>query len=198
MRSGLSIAWRGLTWLRQAELLAACGALVAITLIICVQVVLRYIFNLPIVWAEDVSTFLFIWATFLGAAVGLKDLRHVKIDTFLDRLPRQLAQVVQALLYLVILVCCAAVARYAWDVMDTESRSMTISLPVNVPRHWFYSVPLFAALVSMAATALVLLLAHLHAAATGAVVDAVAEAERRTAEEHAREAAELAAVEKVL
>lgn len=198
MRSGLTLAWRGLVWLRQVELAAACAALVAITLIICTQVLLRYGFNWPIVWAEDVATFLFIWATFLGAAVGLKDLRHVKIDTFLDRLPRGPGQVMQALLYLVILVCCTAVARYAWDVMDTESRSMTISLPVNVARHWFYSVPLFVALLSMAATALVLMLAHLHAAATGAAVDAVADAERRSAEEQAREAAELAAVEKVL
>jgi TRAP-type C4-dicarboxylate transport system permease small subunit len=103
-----------------------------------------------------------------------------------------------ALLYAVILFCCVAVARYAWDVMDTESRSLTISLPINVPRHWFYSVPLFCALVSMAATALVLSIGYLAAASTGAPVDAEQDAARRRAEEHAREEAELAAVEKVL
>ena len=193
-----ALAWRGLVLLRQVELAAGCAALLLIVGIICAQVVLRYGFNRPIVWAEDVATFLFIWATFLGAAVGLKDIRHVKIDTFLDRLPARLASLVHAMLYGVILVCCAMVAHYAWDVMDTESRSMTISLPINLPRHWFYSVPLFASLVSMAATALVLTLAHLHAAATGAAVDAETAAARRRAEEHAREEDELAAVEKVL
>jgi TRAP-type C4-dicarboxylate transport system permease small subunit len=194
----LALAWRGLLWLRRVELAAGCAALVLIVVIICVQVIMRYGFNRPTVWAEDVATFLFIWATFLGAAVGLKDLRHVKIDTFLGRLPVRLASAMQALLYGVIVVCCVAVARYAWDVMDTESRSMTISLPVNVQRHWFYSVPLFCALVSMAATALVLALAHLHAAATGAPVQAEQDAARRRAEEHERELAELAVVEKVL
>ena len=198
MRLILDLAWRGLLGVRRVELVAGCAALILIVGVICVQVAMRYLLNRPTAWAEDVATFLFIWATFLGAAVGLKDLRHVKIDTFLDRLPRRLAALIQAALYGVILVCCAAVASYAWDVMDTEARSMTIALPVNLPRHWFYSVPLFCALVSMAATALVLALSYLHAAATGAPVQAQQDADRRREEEHARELAELAAVEKVL
>jgi TRAP-type C4-dicarboxylate transport system permease small subunit len=194
----LRAAWRGLSALRQVELALGVSALTLIVVIICVQVTMRYVLNRPIVWAEDVATFLFIWAVFLGAAVGLKDLRHIRIETFLDRLPPRLNAATQALLYAVVLACCVAVARYAWDVMDTEARSMTISLPVNVPRHWFYSVPLFCALVSMAATALVLVVGYLNAAVTGAPVDAAEDAKRRRAEEHAREEAELRAVEKVL
>jgi TRAP-type C4-dicarboxylate transport system permease small subunit len=198
MRPILALAWRGLTALRRVELALGCVALSLIVVLIVVQVAMRYLLNRPIVWAEDVATFLFIWSVFLGAAVGLKDLRHIRIETFLARLPARPASLVHALLYAIVLICCVAVAYYALGVMETESRSMTISLPVNLPRHWFYSVPLFAGLVSMAATALVLALAHLHAALTGAVPDAEADAQRRVAEEHAREEADLAAVEKVL
>lgn len=198
MRLFLALAWRGLVWLRQAELVLGCAALLLIVAIIAVQVVMRYLWNRPIIWAEDVATFLFIWSVFLGAAVGLKDLRHIRIETFLGRLPARAASLVHALLYLIVLLCCVAIAYYALGVMETESRSMTISLPVNVARHWFYSVPLFVGLVSMAATALVLSLAHLHAAATGLIPEAEADARRRIAEEHAREEADLAAVEKVL
>lgn len=187
----LRAAWRLLRALRAVELTLGVGLLAAIVVMITVQVFTRYVFNRPIVWVEDVATFAFIWSVFLGAAVGLKDLRHVKIDTFLARLDPRVAAVMQAALHLVILACCVLVARHAWDVMDTEARSLTISLPINVPRHWFYSVPLFCSLVSMAATAVYFVAAHLHHAATGRAIEAETDAASRAAAQHALEDAEL-------
>jgi hypothetical protein len=37
-------------------------------------------------------------------------------------------------------------------VMEVEGRSHTISLPVELPRSWFYSLPLTASAASMALT----------------------------------------------
>lgn len=194
----LRTAWRGLRALRAVELTLGIGLLAAIVVMITVQVFTRYVFNRPIVWVEDVATFAFIWCVFLGAAVGLKDLRHIRIETFLARLSPRRAALIQAALAAVILTCCALVARHAWDVMDTEARSLTISLPINVPRHWFYSVPLFCALVSMAATALYFVVAHLHHAATGRAIEAETDAASRAAAQHALDDAELRIAERSL
>jgi TRAP-type C4-dicarboxylate transport system permease small subunit len=191
----LRAAWRLLRAVRAVELTLGVGLLAAIVVMITVQVFTRYVFNRPIVWVEDVATFAFIWCVFLGAAVGLKDLRHIRIETFLARLDPRFAAVLHALLYLVILACCVLVARLAWDVMDTEARSLTISLPINVPRHWFYSVPLFCALVSMAATALYFVAAHLHHAMTGRAIEAEADAALRAAHERALDEAEVRVAE---
>ena len=38
-------------------------------LVMLLQVFLRRIFNRPLIWAEDLTVFVFIWITFLGAAV---------------------------------------------------------------------------------------------------------------------------------
>jgi TRAP-type C4-dicarboxylate transport system permease small subunit len=194
----LRAAWRGLCLLRAVELTLGVGLLAAIVVMITVQVFTRYVFNRPIVWVEDVATFAFIWCVFLGAAVGLKDLRHIRIETFLARLGARGAAVVHAALHLVILACCVLVARHAWDVMDTEARSLTISLPINLPRHWFYSVPLFCALVSMAATALYFVAAQLHHAATGRAIEAEADAALRAARDRALDEAELSVAERSL
>jgi TRAP-type C4-dicarboxylate transport system permease small subunit len=172
--------------------------LVTIVLMIGTQVATRYFLGMPIAWVEDVATFAFIWAVFLGAAAGLKELRHIRIETFLGRLPARPRALLEALLYAIILLCCVVIAWHALGVMQTESRSLTISLPVNLPRHWFYSVPLFAALSSMALTAAYFVAAHLVQAATGRVPDAVVEAAERRAREQAADEAEHRIVEKAL
>jgi hypothetical protein len=48
-----------------------------------------------------------------------------------------------------------------WKVMGVEGRSSTISLPIELPRSWFYSLPLTLSAASMILTALYLLLQEL-------------------------------------
>ena len=53
------------------------------------------------------------------------------------------------------LVMAAALVMLAWQavgVMRIESASRSISLPIDISRMWFYSVPLYAASLSMLAT----------------------------------------------
>ncbi len=51
------------------------------------NVVLRYAFNSGITVSEEVSRWLFIWLTFLGAVVALKEHGHLGTDMLVSRLP---------------------------------------------------------------------------------------------------------------
>ena len=51
------------------------------------NVVLRYGFNSGITISEEVSRILFVWLTFLGAVVAMKEHAHLGIDSFVKRLP---------------------------------------------------------------------------------------------------------------
>lgn len=51
------------------------------------NVVLRYGFNSGITVSEEVSRWLFIWVTFLGAVVALKEHGHLGVDMVVQRLP---------------------------------------------------------------------------------------------------------------
>ncbi|MET4576189.1 TRAP transporter small permease [Ottowia thiooxydans] len=51
------------------------------------NVVLRYGFNSGITMSEEVSRWLFIWITFLGAIVALKEHAHLGVDMVVSRLP---------------------------------------------------------------------------------------------------------------
>ncbi len=51
------------------------------------NVVLRYGFNSGITLSEEVSRWLFIWMTFLGAVVALKEHGHLGVDMVVQKLP---------------------------------------------------------------------------------------------------------------
>lgn len=51
------------------------------------NVVLRYGFNLGITVSEELSRFLFVWLTFIGAIVAMREHAHLGMDTLVKRLP---------------------------------------------------------------------------------------------------------------
>jgi TRAP-type C4-dicarboxylate transport system permease small subunit len=70
---------RMLEWLMVA-------ALVCMVLLVFGNVVLRYAFNTGITMSEEVSRWLFVWMTFLGAIVALKEHGHLGSDMLVSRL----------------------------------------------------------------------------------------------------------------
>ncbi|MBU6280009.1 MAG: TRAP transporter small permease [Actinomycetales bacterium] len=177
--------WRLLELIGRLERLIGVMLLSTIVVAITVQVITRYFFGQPLVWVEELAGYCFLWGVFLGAAVGMKELRHIRIDTFVSRLSARPQALWRALTCGILTACCLIIAVQAWDIMDVESRSRTMSLPVDLPRHLFYSTPLFVCTVSIAFTGLYLVCAELTRAVHARPVDA----------EQARQARELAAAE---
>ena len=50
------------------------------------NVVLRYAFNLGITMSEELSRFLFVWLTFLGAIIAFREHGHLGVDMVVSRL----------------------------------------------------------------------------------------------------------------
>ena len=67
--------------------IAACLAVMVV--MVFGNVVLRYAFNSGIVVSEEVSRWLFLWVTFLGAIVALEERAHLGSDFVLAALPRR-------------------------------------------------------------------------------------------------------------
>ena len=71
---------------RVLEFLIAAGLALMVVLVFG-NVVLRYGFNSGIGVSEEVSRWLFIWGTFLGALVALREHGHLGVDMVVSRLP---------------------------------------------------------------------------------------------------------------
>lgn len=148
------------------------GLVVLIVVSITVQVFTRYVFGEPLVWVEELAGYCFLWAVFIGAAAGTKQMRQLRIETFVGRLRPRARAFWRCVAWVVASVVMLTVAWQAWDIMEVESRSRTISLPVDLPRHLFYSVPLFTSALSIAFTTVYLVLAEWAAMTRDRPVDA--------------------------
>lgn len=181
MDTWLRAFWRLLSWIGAIERVLGVALIATIVLTITFQVFTRYFFGRPIVWVEELATYSFIWAVFLGAAVGMKELRHIRIESFVERLSPRGRALMRAALWALATFAALVVAWQALGIMEIEGRSKTMALPVELPRHLFYSLPLFVALLSIALTGVYLVLAELVNAANGRAVEAELELARRRA-----------------
>ena len=56
------------------------------TILIFVQVVLRYVFSAPLRWPEEMGRFLLIWISMLGSVYALREGLHVSISFLRDKI----------------------------------------------------------------------------------------------------------------
>ncbi len=82
----------------------------AMTVLVILNVILRYVFNSGLTWSEEASRFLFIWTTFMGAIlandVGIHG-EHMRMDFIVEKfrgVPRKVVELVAMLLVLALLV----------------------------------------------------------------------------------------------
>ncbi|MEO1226011.1 MAG: TRAP transporter small permease subunit [Pseudomonadota bacterium] len=75
---------------RVTETFAAIAAwlFVAAGAMLVFEVVARYVFVAPTVWAAELSLLCLIWATYMAAAALLRQRRHITITAVTQRLPR--------------------------------------------------------------------------------------------------------------
>ncbi len=74
---------------------------VALAIIVFVQVFNRFVLKAPLAWSEDLAMLLFQWVTFLGAAIGVKRMRHFGIELVVKRLPEKAHRVIELLVPLI-------------------------------------------------------------------------------------------------
>lgn len=78
--------------------------LVAVTLLVFLQVVLRFGFDTSIHWAQEVTLLLNAWFVLLGASWALREKAHIAVNAFVKNLPTQARVVTTSLAILISLV----------------------------------------------------------------------------------------------
>ncbi|AGH39511.1 TRAP transporter small permease protein [Bibersteinia trehalosi USDA-ARS-USMARC-188] len=80
--------------------------LATMSCLVFLNVVLRYGFNSSINITEEVSRYLFVWLTFLGAVLAFNANQHVKVTILTVRLSPKKQRVLQLLTDTLMLFCC--------------------------------------------------------------------------------------------
>ena len=88
---------------------ALCGViLLVMLLLICANVVMRYGYDSPIIWADQITTYGLVYLTFIGAPYALSQRAHVSVDILSSLLPNRHQRRLDVVLDVVGIVYCIA------------------------------------------------------------------------------------------
>lgn len=74
------------------------------TVLVVVNIVMRYILNSGLVWSEEVATGCFVWSVFIGAVGVFKRRGHVGVDIIVKMLPQAPRKVLMTLMDIILVV----------------------------------------------------------------------------------------------
>ena len=119
-------------------------------LFVFMNVVLRTCFNSGLTWSEELSRYLFVFVTYVGAISAMRVNGHLGVDTLISRVPRPLQMVRYGVSQLVIaaLMCILVHGSGKMVLQNTESRPAALGISYAL----LYSVGIITG-VSIAAMA---------------------------------------------
>lgn len=101
------------------------------------NVIGRYIFFSPIIWAEEVMIFIMVWCVFIGSILVSWDGRHLKMDLLSSYLKPPWKQMVNAFSLAVFLFVCAIIVTQSYKVVTLFARfgqeSTVAAIPMVIP-----------------------------------------------------------------
>jgi TRAP-type C4-dicarboxylate transport system permease small subunit len=127
------------------EELVALVLLAVIGVVIAIQVFVRTVLSAPLSWPEELSQFLFVWASVLGAVGAAKRLGLVRMETIAEKLPAGLRPFAELS---ILVVVGALLAVLGWQGSQMAARTTYAATTLPITWAWMYSAATaFAVLV---------------------------------------------------
>lgn len=114
------------------------GSLILVGIAInCANVVGRYLFLSPIIWAEEIMIYIMIWTVFIGAILVSFEGQHLKMDFFSIMLPSPFKEIINFIATAATLLVCVFVIPNDWAVVklmyENDQRSVVAEIPMVIP-----------------------------------------------------------------
>ena len=112
----------------------ASALFIAIGFIVSYEVIMRYLFNSPTIWVNEVSRFLQIWATYLALTYSFHKQDFIRITVIYDRLNERGKKILDFISFVFIIIFCSFVVYYGWLIAyDSLKVGRTSSTILDVP-----------------------------------------------------------------
>lgn len=117
-----------------------CGVLLAMTLVVVLQVVCRYLLGASLTWSEEFARYSLVWITFLGGSIALKKRAHMGIHSLVETLPPKAQPLVEALTLTGILgfLCIATLKGFQLALFNMAQYSPAMGISMGIV---YFAVP---------------------------------------------------------
>ena len=122
----------------------------AMSVLVFVSTVTRYVFFYPITWGEEAARYMMVWLAYIGASAGLKRGSHLGVEALVTALPKSWRPFLDVLKYLVIIVFNVLVVILARQIMANQMATAQTSPALAIPIYYAYAaVPVGAFLMTL-------------------------------------------------
>lgn len=113
--------------------------MMAMSVLIFLQVISRYVFGNSFTWTEEMARYMFIWLIFLSIGVGFTEKKHISIDVVVDHCPVAVQKVIKQIVYLLVFGFSFL---FVWEGYVLVLQMQTfgqISANMQIPMWWVYA-----------------------------------------------------------
>ena len=102
------------------------------------QVMFRYFIKLPLFWSEEMSRYLYIFVTFLGAGIASLNSEHIVLDVISERVKQKnmiktIETISQLLSFLIMGIFSILTYKYFIKSFSLDTTSPAMELPMWIP-----------------------------------------------------------------
>lgn len=120
--------------LSRAEDIVISIAFAIVFIVICAQVVMRFIFNNPLTWSEEFSRYTYVWIVWLGCASCASRRGHTRITVLYDRFPPRMQRVCTVICDIIIIAVLLYILPYSlqFSIRQSMFKSGVMRVPMTV------------------------------------------------------------------
>lgn len=125
-------------------------AFIGITIMLTINVILRYFFQTSFFWAEEVTNYMVVWITFLGSAMCIRYGMHVSVDMVLQYGSARLKQYITLMVTIISILFTALLTGVGVilvrDFVASGQVTLALRIPMFVP---YLAIPVGAFLMTL-------------------------------------------------
>lgn len=118
------------------------------TVLVFIQVIMRYVFANSLSWSEELARFIFLWLSWIGASYAVKERSHFRVEMFANLLKGSHRRTFEYFILIVWFIFSFALAWLGTELViflhDTGQTSAAMDIPMTLP---YASVPVGCALM---------------------------------------------------
>ena len=96
------------------------------------QVIMRYVFQHPLTWSEELARYIFVWIALLGSAWCGRNHIHVRMTAVTSLLPKPAVHVIQILISIICAGTCFILFPNACKIFMSQSKLKAVTLGVSL------------------------------------------------------------------
>ncbi|MEG6615979.1 TRAP transporter small permease [Peptococcaceae bacterium 1198_IL3148] len=112
--------------------------MLVMAVVITSQVISRYVFGSPFTWSEELGRYTFVWLSFLGMAIAVKQGSHIALDILVNKLTGVKRRTLMVINNLFVMVFSLVLTYGGYNLVAVGARQSSPSL--NLPMDLVYSV----------------------------------------------------------